>query len=336
MGIKKIITGFALLFLLGGGMAVAADYDKGQKAYDSGDFKTAIAVWTPLAEQGDADAQLILGFMYYHGEGVLENYKTAAKWSTLAAEQGNAQAQFFLAVMFLKGEGVLENHKTAYRWAKLAAAQKHADAQMVLGHLALLDWDTIHAYMWLSLAIYNGADKDEASESKDAIKELMTPTDVDMAQQMASRCLESNYTDCWMIDKHAEDNGALQQLAEVEQALDSLSVDEGTSTYSPDNTELTAAVNYIKDEITDKWVRPANALTGMVVELVIHLVPTGEVVDIEISYRDTTATDAFVASVVKAVRKVGRFDKLSQLNPVLFDANFRKFTLKFKPEDLRL
>jgi colicin import membrane protein len=43
-----------------------------------------------------------------------------------------------------------------------------------------------------------------------------------------------------------------------------------------------------------------------------------------------------VASVVKAVRKVGRFDKLSQLNPVLFDANFRKFTLKFKPEDLRL
>jgi len=99
---------------------------------------------------------------------------------------------------------------------------------------------------------------------------------------------------------------------------------------------VASAVHYIRDEITLKWVRPANALTGMVVELVIYLVPTGEVVDIEISYRDISATDAFVASVVKAVKKVGRFEKLGQLSPVLFDANFRKFTLKFKPEDLRL
>jgi hypothetical protein len=38
---------------------------------------------------------------------------------------------------------------------------------------------------------------------------------------------------------------------------------------------------------------------------------------------------------LKAVKKVGRFGKLSQLNPELFDANFRKFTVKFKSEDLR-
>ena len=34
------------------------------------------------------------------------------------------------------------------------------------------------------------------------------------------------------------------------------------------------------------------------------------------------------------IDKVGRFDKLDQLNPALFEANFRKFTLKFKPEYL--
>jgi len=37
------------------------------------------------------------------------------------------------------------------------------------------------------------------SEMKDAIKEILTPADVDMAQQMASRCLQSGYTDCWML-----------------------------------------------------------------------------------------------------------------------------------------
>jgi hypothetical protein len=136
---------------------------------------------------------------------------------------------------------------------------------------------------------------------------------------------------------YGADNGVLQQLAEVQQALDSLSVDEGTSINNPDNTELiTAAVNYMKDEIGDNWVRPANARNGMVVELVIRLVPTGEVVDVEVSYRDPSATDAFVASVVNAVKTVRRLDELSQLSSELFDANFRRFTIRFKPEDLRL
>lgn len=103
-----------------------------------------------------------------------------------------------------------------------------------------------------------------------------------------------------------------------------------------DDTKLTAAASYVRNEIGDKWVRPANARNGMVVELIIYLVPTGEVVNVEVSYRDASATDAFVASVVKAVKKVRRFDKLSQLDSGLFDAHFRKFTVRFKPEDLRL
>ena len=144
-----------------------------------------------------------------------------------------------------------------------------------------------------------------------------------------------------LADKTASDQKAAQQLAAVEQALDNLLDDEEARTQAleqqaTDGQAVASAVNYIKDSVRQRWVRPANARTGMVVELVIRLVPTGEVVNIEISYRDASATDAFVASVVKAVKKVGRFDKLSQLSPVLFDANFRKFTIKFKPEDLRL
>ena len=105
---------------------------------------------------------------------------------------------------------------------------------------------------------------------------------------------------------------------------------------SPRSVDITSAINYIRDEIEYNWVRPTNARNGMVVELIIYLVPTGEVVNVEVSYRDASTTDAFVASVVKAVKKVRRFDKLSQLDSELFDANFRQFTVKFKPEDLRL
>jgi hypothetical protein len=45
------------------------------------------------------------------------------------------------------------------------------------------------------MSIYNGTIVDN-SGMKDAIKEILTPADVDMAQQMASRCLESGYADC--------------------------------------------------------------------------------------------------------------------------------------------
>jgi len=88
MSIKKIITGLTLSILLGSGVAVAADYDKGLLAYNSGDFKTALAEWKPLAKQGYAKGQYNLGTMYANGRGVPENDKTAVKWYTLAAEQG--------------------------------------------------------------------------------------------------------------------------------------------------------------------------------------------------------------------------------------------------------
>ena len=46
-----------------------------------------------LAEQGDADAQYRLGYMYFFGDGVPENKAKAAKWYRLAAEQGEVFSQ---------------------------------------------------------------------------------------------------------------------------------------------------------------------------------------------------------------------------------------------------
>ncbi len=40
------------------------------------------------AEQGDVDAQFILGFMCANGKGVAQNNMKAVKWFKKAAEQG--------------------------------------------------------------------------------------------------------------------------------------------------------------------------------------------------------------------------------------------------------
>ena len=54
MSISKKIIGLTLSMLLGSGVAVSADFGKGVEAYNSGDFKTALAEWKPLAAQGNA------------------------------------------------------------------------------------------------------------------------------------------------------------------------------------------------------------------------------------------------------------------------------------------
>ena len=69
-----------------------AGYDEGVAAYERGDHKTALQEFRPLAEQGDADAQTALGWMYYLGQGVTEDYVQAHMWYNLTAAQGDNAA----------------------------------------------------------------------------------------------------------------------------------------------------------------------------------------------------------------------------------------------------
>ena len=115
------------------GMSWSAHLDKGFAAAQSGDYATALRELTPLAEQGDALAQAVLGTMYDKGKGVPQDYKTAVKWYTLAAEQGTAVAQFNLGEMYRNGQGVPQDYETAVKWFRLAAEQGAAIAQYMLG-----------------------------------------------------------------------------------------------------------------------------------------------------------------------------------------------------------
>ena len=65
---------------------------QGMRARNSGDHETALNILRPLAEQGDADAQVELGDMYSVGSVVPLDYVEAVKWFRKAADQGYANA----------------------------------------------------------------------------------------------------------------------------------------------------------------------------------------------------------------------------------------------------
>ena len=90
-------------------------------AYERKDFTAALAVWRPLAEAGNAEAETLLGAMYWSGEGVLRDHKQAAYWYLRAAGKGYARAQNDIGYMYGFGEGVPpRDNVQAYKWLSLA------------------------------------------------------------------------------------------------------------------------------------------------------------------------------------------------------------------------
>src|SRR5262249_16404717 len=87
--------------LLCAGLCSGADLAAAKHAYEEKDYATALKELTPLAEQGNAGAQLLLGKMYWSGQGVLKDSGQALKWLKLSANQGNAEAQFFVGSYYL-------------------------------------------------------------------------------------------------------------------------------------------------------------------------------------------------------------------------------------------
>ena len=102
-------------------------------------------------------------------------------------------------------------------------------------------------------------------------------------------------------------------------------------TAEPSMRDVVAAT--IRATVINRWTRPPSARNGMVAVLSIQLVPTGEVVGV--SVLQSSGNDAFDRSAMTAVERSARFPEVAKLDNTLFEANFRRFQLIFKPEDLR-
>jgi uncharacterized protein len=124
MKLKRTIAAILLIVNLGVPITVAAGpLEDARAAYGNSDYATALRLLSPLAEQGPAKAQTILGVMYANGQGVPQNSSEAMKWYRLAADQGDAAAQTALGVIYANGLGVPQDRPKAVEWTRTAADQ---------------------------------------------------------------------------------------------------------------------------------------------------------------------------------------------------------------------
>jgi TPR repeat protein len=134
--------------------------DAAYAAYQEGRYATALRLARPLAAEGDALAQSVLGLLYRRGlGGVPQDKAEAVKWFRRAADQGDAQAQYNLGLSYAKGEAVEQDDVSAHMWFNLAAA-----------HFPVSD----------------NINRIAARKDRDLVAEKMTPDQIAEAEKFAS------------------------------------------------------------------------------------------------------------------------------------------------------
>ena len=143
--------------------SVKAGIDAWQKA----DYSAAVAIWRPLAEKGDADAQFNLGQAYRLGRGVPIDIGAAQLWFERAAARGHLDAQTTLGLLLFQNG----NHTGAVRWLKAASDKDEPRAMLVYG-TALFNGDgvpqnPVQGYAYITRAAARGR-----PAAKDTLEQL--------------------------------------------------------------------------------------------------------------------------------------------------------------------
>ena len=128
----------------------------GIEAWQKSDYSAAVAIWRPLAENGDADAAFNLGQAYRLGRGVPTNLGAAQSWFERAARKGHIDAETTLGLLLFQNG----NQTAGLRWLKGAAEKGDARALLVYG-TALFNGDGVSqspvlGYAYVSRAAAQG------------------------------------------------------------------------------------------------------------------------------------------------------------------------------------
>jgi len=181
MSCKQLVAA-ALIGLLSTS-ASAQSVKAGIEAWQKADYSGAVAIWRPLADAGDADAQFNLGQAYRLGRGVPIDLSVAKVFFERAARTGHLDASTTLGLLlFQNGE-----QAQGLKWLRQAADQGEPRALLVYG-TALYNGDGVTQDKVLGYAFVSRAASQGLGPAKDTLEQLdglMTAADKQQALALA-------------------------------------------------------------------------------------------------------------------------------------------------------
>lgn len=112
--------------------------------YRARNYEAAYRAYLPLAEDGVAHAQYVIGVLFDRGRGVESDYEQAYLWYLRASEQGHSQAQYDLAINLYYGYGAPadmdqeDGFRAAARWFRESAERGYGPSHDWLGQLYMM------------------------------------------------------------------------------------------------------------------------------------------------------------------------------------------------------
>jgi TPR repeat protein len=167
----RVLALLAVVMVIAVRPGFAGEFETGLRAYDRGDCKQALLIWSALAARNDPAGQYGMGRLYSNGCGVDRDYakahdlfqraldggyvnanngigvlyglgavlpkdlRRAAEHYSLAAENGLDIAQINLAYSYIFAEGVPHDETLAFTWALRAAKQGYPRAKWLVALL---------------------------------------------------------------------------------------------------------------------------------------------------------------------------------------------------------
>ena len=159
-----------LVFALAGCAVSDGRLENAEAAYKQRDYSTAINLWRPLAQDGNAAAQTGMGILYENGLGVPKDETQAVTWYRQAVEQGDAEAEYRLGLAYVLGAigtfGLPRDISLGLKLMKRAADQGHVRSMDSIGTLYQhgqlgIPKDPIEAVAWYRKAAELGYPLDE-------------------------------------------------------------------------------------------------------------------------------------------------------------------------------
>ena len=99
---RSIITVALFIPMLAACLTSSANLQEGIASFRSQKYRAAFIRLRPEARKGQPDAQYAIGYMFYYGQGVVEDRKQAWYWITAAANQGQPDARVAVNILFKK------------------------------------------------------------------------------------------------------------------------------------------------------------------------------------------------------------------------------------------
>jgi hypothetical protein len=148
---NRILLFFLLIFFVFPISSYADQLEDAKAAIEDKAFGKAYELLCPLAEEGNAEAQTLLGFLYINGEGVEKDMTKGLSWVMKAGTQGyeparvhalnmclelgkegDAAAMYNVGYMCLNGWGGEQDANTCVGWLDTAAKLGHIRSGNVL------------------------------------------------------------------------------------------------------------------------------------------------------------------------------------------------------------